>query len=186
MKMTLLAALLLTLAGVNAPAGVIALVPSNATPFVGDPLTINLIVTGNTDELLGFGLDHSVSTAAIAFQSFAIDPFFGADLGLQPDTLVSAFAFPGNTNSSVTLVSFTFLASSVGTSVFSVTSDLLDPNEGLFALDLAVIDLDTQVTIDVLAAPGVPEPGTFGLGAGAAVGLFFAGRRFRRRGLVGK
>ena len=53
------------------------------------------MVTGNTDELLGFGLNYSVSTAAIGFQGFTINPFFGTDLGLGIPQ-ISAITFPGD------------------------------------------------------------------------------------------
>ncbi len=157
-------------------ASVLTLVPSSATPMAGQTFTIDFQVTGNTDEILGFGLDYSVSTPSIVFQGFTIDPFFGADLGLG-EPQISAITFPGATAPSVSLVSFSFLASAVGPSVFQVTSDLNDPNQGLFLLEGPAVDLGQQVTINVQSA--VPEPGTFSL-AGLVGGLFLIAVRRRR------
>jgi hypothetical protein len=172
---TLLPAALL-LAAFHLDASVLTLVPSSATPIAGQTFTIDFEVTGNTDEILGFGLDYSASTPSIVFQGFTINPFFGGDLGLG-DPQISAITFPGATASSVNLVSFSFLASAAGQSVFQVTSDLNDPNQGLFLLNGPPVDLDQQVTIRVQSS--VPEPGTLSL-AGLAAGLFLvAVRRWR-------
>ena len=170
--------LLFLIAALTAAAGTITLTPSTASPLVGSTFTITLSVTGNTDEILGFGLDTSLSTAAISLQSLAIHPFFGADLGLQPTTQVSAFAFPGNADPTVTLVTFSFFANSVGSSVVRVISDLGDPNEGLFTLASATgSDLSQQLTINVQPTSAVPEPSTFGFVALAAGGLCWRARR---------
>lgn len=177
MKTCILAAMAWATMGLTLSAATISLVPSNATPSLGSTFTIDLVVTGNTDEILGFGLDTSLSTSAIVLQSSAINPFFGPDLGLQPDTQLSAIVFPGNTSSTVTLVTFSFLANSAGSSLFQVISDPNDLNEGLFTLASATgSDLSTGVTINVQNAQ-VPEPATFGLVALAAAGILIARRR---------
>jgi hypothetical protein len=78
----------------------------------------------------------------------------------------------------VTLVSFSFLASSPGSAVFGVSSDLDDPNEGVFLLSGATLDLTGQTTISVLSQ--TPEPGTLPLSLLAA-GLVLAFRRHKRQ-----
>ena len=61
--------------------------------------------------------------------------------------------------------------------MFQVTSDLNDPNQGLFLLNGPPVDLDQQVTISVQSP--VPESGTLSL-AGLPGGLFLvAVRRWR-------
>ena len=101
------------------------------------------------------------------FRSFSGDPQIVGD------------QFPGDTDSSFTLVSFTFQANSAGPAVFSITSDLQnDPNDGLFSLNSPTADLSSQVTINVTNVV-TPEPATFGIGAIALAGLFLAARRLR-------
>jgi hypothetical protein len=178
MKSLLFAILFLAANAFAGPASSVSLTPSNANPNIGDPFTIGLVVSGNTGEILGFGLDYSVSTGAISFQGFTINPFFGADLGLG-DPQISAITFPGDTNPSVTLVTFSFLAKSAGPAVFGVNSDLGDPNEGLFLLSGATADLSRQVTISVQGV-ATPEPDTLTLTAFAA-GLFLALSRINRQ-----
>ncbi len=180
MKTYLLTAVLWMVSGLTASAATILLTPSNASPEVGSVFTVSLEVTGNTGEILGFGFDSQVSTPAIIFQGLAIDPFFGSDLGLQPGTQVSAFAFPGATGSKFTLVTFSFLANSVGSSEFSVISDLSDPNEGLFDLNApTATDLSRQIIINVQAVTDVPEPSTFGLAVLGIAAVFLARRTSR-------
>jgi len=178
MKTYLLATCFLTATITSASAGTIVLTNSSPNPYVGSTFTISLNVAGNliTDEIIGFGLNYSVNNGNILFQSFAINPLFGADLGLAPATLVAAVNFPGSTAPTVNLVDFTFLASSVGSSTFSVTSNpSVDLNQGLFVLgELNARTIAQQLQVDVQA---VPEPSTFALVALAAGGMWMARRR---------
>ena len=162
--------------GLTASADTIVLTPSTLTPGVGSLFTINLSVTGNTDELLGFGFNQSISTAAFLLQTISINPFFGPDLGLG-NPQVSAFTFPGSTASTVNLVMFTFLAQQVGSGIFTVAADLTDPNQGLFFLNDPAGALDGYVTINVQP---VPEPALGGLVALALLGVLSVAR-FRRQ-----
>ncbi|MCX6590226.1 MAG: PEP-CTERM sorting domain-containing protein [Acidobacteria bacterium] len=171
MKKLYLTLALATVSAFSSAAATISLVTPDTTPYVGQSFTIDLVVSGNVQEILGFGLDYLVSTSAISLQSYDINPFFGPDFGL-PDTKIAVFTFPGNTDSTVTLVSFKFLAQSEGVSVFSVLSEL-NGNEGLFTLT-STSDLSKALTIDVQA---VPEPASLGLAAAALTGLAFALRR---------
>lgn len=167
-----LALALAAVSTLSSAAATISLDTPNPKPYVGKYFTVDLVVTGNVEEILGFGLDYLVSTGAINLESYDINPFFGPDFGL-PDTKIAVFAFPGATDAAVTLVSFKFLAQSEGSSVFSVISDLNDPNEGLFTLT-STSDLSKALTIDVQA---VPEPASLGLAAVALAGVAFARRR---------
>lgn len=171
MKKNLFAIAALLCVSLNVSAGVIALTPSNATPTVGDTFTVQLAVTGNTDEILGFGLDYSITGAAITLQGFTINPFFGADLGLT-NTQIAAITFPGDTSGTVNLVSFSFLAAAPGSATFSVSSILEDLNEGLFGLTDGQTDLSKQVTINV---SDTPEPATWLMLASGGL-LLFVGR----------
>jgi len=179
MKITF-AALLLALAGLNASAGVISLNPSTLTPGAGDTFTVDLVLSSNTDEIVAFGFDYSVSSTAISLTAATVNPFFNDDSALfSGDPQIVGDQFPGDTDSSFTLVSFSFLANSAGPAVFSITSDLQnDPNDGLFSLNSPTADLSSQVTIDVTNVV-TPEPATFGIGAMALAGLFLAARRLR-------
>jgi hypothetical protein len=180
MKITF-AAVLLALAGLNASAGVISLNPSTLTPGVGDTFTVNLGLSSNTDEIIAFGFDYSVSSSAISLTGATVNPFFSDDSALfSGDPQIVGDQFPGDTDSSFTLVSFTFQANSAGPAVFRITSDVLgDANEGLFSLTSPAADLTSQVTINVTPGAVTPEPATFGIGAMAVAGLFLATRRLR-------
>lgn len=170
-----IAILLTALAGAGAAsAGTVSLIPSSSAPPLSSVFTIDVIVNGNAGEIVGFGLDYTIGSPAITLQNIAINPFFGADLGL-PDTQVSAVTFPGSTDPTLSLVSFQFLVAQLGPISFSIHTDPLDPNEGLFYLDGSVGALDSEVSLNA-----VPEPSTFGLGA-LALGIMIAAARRRLR-----
>jgi hypothetical protein len=180
MKTTLLATLLMGVAGLNAAAGVISLNPSTLTPVVGQSFTIDLVLSSNVDTITGIGLNYSVSTAAIHSGSYTLNSGFDFDLSdPSGNPAVQALADAPFSGATLTLASFSFVANSVGQSVFSVTTDLSDLNQGLFELVGAnftptTLDLTSQITINVVT----PEPATFGIGALALAGLFLAARRF--------
>ena len=180
MKVTF-ATLLLALAGLNASAGVISLNPSTLTPGVGDSFIVDLVLSSNTDEIVAFGFDYSVSSPAITLTGATVNPFFNDDSAVfSGDPQIVGDQFPGDKDASLRLVTFTFQANSAGPAVFSIRSDLRnDPSDGLFSLNGSVADLTSQITINVTGVV-TPEPATFGIGAIALTSLFLAARRIPR------
>jgi len=182
MKPYLLATCFLAVTITSASAGTIILTNSNPNPYVGSTFNISLSVSGNTGEIIGFGLNFAANNPGITFQSFGVHPFF-TDISPLMGTAVSAIAFPGAITASVDLVTFTYLAQTVGNSIFSVTSDPLNNlDQGLFQLTVPgglpfspTGTIAQTLQVDVQA---VPEPSTVGLAA-LAVGGMWMGRRRR-------
>lgn len=152
--------------------------PSTFSPTVGQSFSIDLRVSGNTDqtEYIGFGLNYLISNDKIALFAAVPDASFGSDLGLG-NPFLAAIAFPGVTSETFTLARFTVNAITVGSVTFSVTSDLSDLNQGLLPIDGPSVNLSTSVTIDVQPGSAVPEPSTFALSAAAlCLGLYLLRR----------
>lgn len=146
-------------AGLPVSAATVVLTPSTLTPSAGSLFTVDVSVTGNTDEILGFGFNPTSSIPdRAAYQSAVNNPFFGPDLGLG-DPAIAGFTFPGSTGSTVPLVVLTFLAGpQTGAVTLGISTNLSDPNQGLFFLTDATLDITSGITVTVLDA--VPEPGS--------------------------
>lgn len=169
--------IVMTLAGaVTASAATITLTPSTLTPFAGTTFTIGVSVSGNTDEILGFGFNATTSDPSRAsFVSASINPFFDP-AGAPVD--VSAAQFPGATSGTVDLAMLTFLAGpNAGPVMVGIQSLLSDPNQGLIYLNLDNEDISSSITIGGIT---IPEPGSFTLMMlASAAALAYAGRRLR-------
>ena len=161
----------------SAPAATVLLTPSTLNPTTGSTFTVDVTLTGNPDEVVAFGFNSS-SGPLVSFRSAALNSFFSPFPG--PTGLdVAGFQFPGATASTVALATLTFLAGSTpGVVSVGITSDLSDPNQGLYFLDLALPPLDLTSSVSVsIRGTGVPEPGTFVLLSTAGAGLLLVRRR---------
>ena len=122
--------------------------------------------------MVAFGFNSS-SGPLVSFRSASTEPV------LQPVSWPDwprrrgDFSFPGATTSTVPLATLRFLAGSTpGIVNVGITSDLSDPNQGLYFLDLALPPLDLTSSVSVsIRGTGVPEPGTFVLLSTAGAGL---------------
>lgn len=157
----------LTLAPV--PAATVSLVFSTTNPGAGDTFTVDVTVTSvfalrpPGDLLLAFGFDPFISNpAAVVFESATVDSLFNNDSGAFPDTAVSGSALlaSGDFTAPLTLATLQFRALSIGPVSVGITSNLLDPNEGLIFLENVVApgaeDLTSSTELNVV----VPEPAT--------------------------
>jgi hypothetical protein len=180
-------ALLLGLATAGASAMGISLTPSSPQIRVGDTFDIVVAVTDaqdgiySADEVIAFGLDVTISNAALVSRT-------GADVAIPPftDDLSAFFANTdvagsvgfgsGITDPGFALAILHFVATGAGTLELGIFSDLGDPNEGLIYLAGPVRDLTASTQITVQAAAQTPLPGTLVLLAG---GLPWLTRRLR-------
>lgn len=166
------------LGAISAPAATVVLSPSTLNPTTGSAFTVDVTLTGNPDEVVGFGF-NATSGPLASFQGATLNSFFSPFPG--PTGLdVAAFQFPGATASAVPLATLRFLAGPTpGVVNVGIMSNLSDPNQGLFFLDpaLPTFDLTSSVSVSITGTT-VPEPGTFVLlTTAAAAGLLL----FRRR-----
>lgn len=176
MKHSILATIFILASSFSAWAGTVQLIPSSTNIFAGDIFTVDLRVTGNTDEIFGYGFTYNLSNSNVQVTSLAPNAFFGPDFGfLTPGLSVYTPSFTGLTASTVTLGTFSFIAPSAGLSLLTVLSDLSDFNQGLFVLSSpGALALGATLSINV---QDVPEPAAFGFSAMALAALLAVGRR---------
>lgn len=150
-------------------ASTVLLTPSTTQINVGDTFTVDVVFSSalagiiSPDELLAFGFNAGVSSQLSLVGSSVASPFddTSASLGLS----AAGLAFPGisvdGSTPDFVLASFTFQALTAGLANFSVSSDLNDPNQGLFLLGP-----DTAIAITGsldLTVAAVPVPAAFWL-----------------------
>lgn len=112
-------------------------------------------------EILSFGFDVN-DTVSFQYNGAIVGPSFMDDSLLIPDTEVAGSAFPGIGGDDILLASLSFTALVAGEHVLGITSDVFDPNEGIFTFfnfEFGQIDITQSIDITVNAAP-VPEPAT--------------------------
>lgn len=180
MKYSILATILLLASSFSAWGGTVQLIPSSTNIFAGDIFTADLVVTGNTDEIFGYGFTYSLSNSNVQVSSLVPNAFFGSDFGfVTPGLSVYTSSLTGLTASTVTLATFTFIAPTAGLSLLTVAADLGDLNQGLFVLSVPGGLANTLALGAILSlnVQDVPEPATFGFSAMALAALLAVGRR---------
>jgi len=136
-------------------------------PFIapGETFVINVIVNGVTDldpflgsdELLAFGFDV-ISPSSVTFNGATVGHGFFDDSALFLDTDVAGSAFPGISGNDILLASLSFSATSVGSYLIGIQSDIFNPNQGLITWLHPQIDATTFSRVSVSVS--VPEPPT--------------------------
>ena len=148
----------------------------------GEVFVINVIADGMTDldpflgsdELLAFGFDV-ISPSSVTFNGATVGHGFFDDSALFLDSDVAGSAFPGISGNDILLASLSFSATSVGSYLIGIQSDIFNPNQGLITWLHPQIDATTFSLVSV----SVPEPPTMLL---LLLGLAGAGVvRIRRR-----
>jgi len=148
----------------------------------GEVFVINVIADGVTDldpflgsdELLAFGFDV-ISPSSVTFNGATVGHGFFDDSALFLDSDVAGSAFPGISGNDILLASLSFSATSVGSYLIGIQSDIFNPNQGLITWLHPQIDATTFSLVSV----SVPEPSTMLL---LLLGLVGAGVvRIRRR-----
>jgi hypothetical protein len=122
---------------------------------VGEVFGVNVTLTdlSSADALLAFGFDVE-SAAGLSFIGANLNTQFIDDSLLLPDTDVAGSAFPALPGGEdIHLATLSFQATSIGTHLLSLVSDLEDPNEGLFTLLDPQIDLTSSVKVNIVPVP---------------------------------
>lgn len=180
-------AAMLTLGPVAAQAATFNIATPNAV--VGDftaSIQVSDLFAGRditTDAILGFGFDVAVSDPTkVAFTGATSGPLFDAATSI-PGTSVVAFAsgfgvLPG-TAEPILLATLHFHAIQPGLVSIIISSDILNPNEGLQYLN-APFAQTIAGTLTTTIVSTVPEPTTLVLSLSGLIGLVAARRRARR------
>ncbi len=130
------------------------------------------------DEVLAFGFDIVNSDSSIvSLDSWAVGFPFDDDSAFHSDTDVAGSTFPGLTDDDILLSTLSFSALSPGNVTLGISSDILDPNEGLVYFFGGNVDIDSS--IDVNVAP-VPEPATVLLVGAGLIGLAGSKKKFKK------
>ena len=175
-----IAALLASMAPLSASSAVMVGFGVTDTDIrVGESFSIAVFVDGVdiADEVVAFGFDHD-PIAGWSLTGVQLGPAFDFDdSALFPDTdiagSVDAFNI-GPSGDDIVLATLTFVSTTSGIFDFGISSDLSDPNEGLFTLSLAApFDLTGVVSVTVNAAPvPAPAPGSAWLMTAGLLVLF--------------
>lgn len=175
-----IALLLTATATIPLPAATIGLSLSSNIVGAGSNFTLAVRVTDlASDSLVAFGMNPFISDSSkVAFLSAVVDPAFNDDSGFfGGNPAIAGDAFPPIGTAPVTLATLTFRVLQAGAVNVGVSSNLTDPNQGLFLLG-GVQDLSTSAAVNVVA----PDPSTATLlilGLGVCYARFQKCRRER-------
>ena len=155
-------ALLLTVAAsMQMPAATIGLSFSSNIVSAGGTFTLAVRVTNLAgDSLVDFGMNPFISDPSkVAFLGATVDAALNDDSGFfGGNPAIAGDAFPPIDTAPITLATLTFRALLPGTANVGVSSDLADPNQGLFLLG-AVQDLSSAAAVSIVMSrrqPGGP------------------------------
>jgi hypothetical protein len=107
------------------------------------------------DEILAFGFDV-VMPSSFIYIGATLSPGFTDDSALLPNTDIAAHTIPGIAGNDILLASLSFSPTLAGKFNVGISSDPLDPNEGLFTM---LYREDMTSTISVTT----PEPSSLRL-----------------------
>ena len=111
------------------------------------------------DEVLAFGFDVTVSDTSLVYFVGAdvLEPLFQDDSDFFPNTDVAGSAFPGLTDDILALALLKFdILNDFEEITIEVTSDIMDPNEGLIYLFSGSAEIAASLTV-------VSEPSSMAL-----------------------
>ncbi len=172
----LIPAILAVLFSLPLAAGTITLNPSQTNVNVGDAFSVNVVYSGNVDEIVGFGFNTAFS-ANLQLDNFTVAAPFDkiSDLG---ENVVVGVAFEGPTSDSVPLAVLNFTALAVGSGTISVSGAYDEEFLGLYFLfNEDGESIEGSTTLQVNEGSEIPEPSTAWLVAFAAPALAWRLRR---------
>ena len=175
-RTTVLALTFAALAAIPAHANLVTLSFSPGPVYIGNTFTMTVSATDlGGDSFSAFGMNPFISDPTSAlFLGAVVNPalnddsaFFGGNPAIAGD------AFPPISTVPIELATLTFQALKAGPVTIGVTSDLSDPNQGLFLLN-SVQDLTASQGINLVPEPTMLVPLVLLLG-----GVCFGFRRRR-------
>jgi hypothetical protein len=150
---------------------------------VGDPLTIEVVLSGNDAKLLSYAFDLAFDSSVLTFINATNGGLFPDDgflplVGSDGGTILNV-SIAGIVTGDGVLATLTFAAIAAGNPLLSIFNAALadenllsDPNAPLITPDV------NQGTITVDGTNPIPEPSTLGL---VGLGILSLARRRRRR-----
>ena len=188
LRVAALAVMVVAGAVAQAAAATVSIVPGTQTVNVGDPVVVDLVVSGLTEDIGGFSAIVSFNDTILSGVSFANDPdnhfsgefdasfgFTGGDNSPLDLFLVGA---PVGQGTGFTLARINFLASAAGLSPLTLSGVVLSTAVGQSDIFPTVVNGEVCVQAAATAAgcARVPEPGLLAL-LGAGVSALAVRRR---------
>lgn len=171
----LIPAILAVLFSLPLAAGTITLNPSQTNVNLGDAFSVNVVYSGNVDEIVGFGFNTAFS-ANLQLDNFTVAAPFEDVSGIGAE--IAGIAFPGASGDPVTLAVLNFTAIGVGAGSISVAGFYDAEFLGLyFLLNQDGESIEGSTSAQVNEGSEIPEPSTAWLVAFAAPVLAWRLRR---------
>lgn len=184
---------LAALMAVSAPsaeaAPLVFIQPTPQIVEVGDPVSIDVMISGLTESVGGFDIDVAFDDSILTGDTFAVDPDgnFDSDLdvsfGFSADLVnIALVGDPAGDNLALNpfrLGTINFTAAALGNSLLTLTFNDLSNESGEQLLDASsrggIVCVVQSVTAPVNCGRQVPEPGLLAM---LSIGAAFGFRRF--------